>query len=104
MHIVGLLDIPEELEEFSERIIAHPFVKWEKLPELIASVDINLAPLEESIFNEAKSENKWVEAALVRVPTIASNLGAFKTMMEHGKTGILCDTADQWFSELENWS
>lgn len=101
LHIVGLLDIPEELEEFSERIIAHPFVKWEKLPELIASVDINLAPLEESIFNEAKSENKWVEAALVRVPTIASNLGAFKTMMEYGKTGILCDTADQWFSELE---
>lgn len=101
LHIVGLLDIPKELEEFSERIIAHPFVKWEKLPELIASVDINLAPLEESIFNEAKSENKWVEAALVRVPTIASNLGAFKRMMEHGKTGILCDTTGEWFAELE---
>ena len=34
LHIVGLLDIPEDLEEFSERIIAHPFVNGEKLPVL----------------------------------------------------------------------
>lgn len=101
LHIVGLLDIPEELAEYSDRIIGHPFVGWQKLPELIASIDINLAPLEESIFNEAKSENKWVEAALVRVPTIASNLGAFKKMIEHDKTGILCDTVEEWYIELE---
>ena len=52
---------------------------------MIASMDINLAPLEESIFNEAKSENKWVEAALVVYRLIASNLGAFKRMIEHTK-------------------
>lgn len=101
LHIVGLLDIPKELEAYSERIIAHPFVEWQKLPELIASIDINLAPLEESIFNEAKSENKWVEAALVRVPTIASDIGAFAKMIEHDKTGILCTTVDEWYTELE---
>lgn len=101
LHIVGILDIPEEFTEFKDRVIAHPFTDWEKLPELIASIDINLAPLEQSIFNEAKSENKWVEAALVRVPTVASNLGAFTKMMEHNKTGILCDTCEQWYDELE---
>lgn len=102
LHIAGILDIPKELEAFKERVIAHPFTDWKKLPEMIASMDINLAPLEESIFNEAKSENKWVEAALVRVPTIASNLGAFKRMIEHNKTGILANTCDEWYEGLES--
>ena len=102
LHIAGILDIPKELEAFKERVIAHPFADWKKLPEMIVSMDINLAPLEESIFNEAKSENKWVEAALVRVPTIASNLGAFKRMIEHNKTGILANTCDEWYEGLES--
>lgn len=101
LHIVGILDIPKEMERFKDRVIAHPFVEWEKLPELIASVDINLAPLEESIFNEAKSENKWVEAALVRVPTVASNFGAFGKMIRDGETGLLCNDCDEWYEKLE---
>lgn len=101
LHIVGLLDIPKEFESFKDRVIAHPFVDWKELPKLISSIDINLAPLENSIFNEAKSENKWVEAALVRVPTVASNLGAFKHMIKDKETGVLCDTTDDWFDALE---
>ena len=101
LHIVGILDIPKELEKFSDRVIAHPFVNWEKLPKLVAEVDINLAPLEKGIFNEAKSENKWVEAALVRVPTVASDIGAFQKMIENGKTGVLCKNEEEWFSKLE---
>lgn len=101
LHIAGILDIPKEFEAFKERVIAHPFADWKKLPEMIASMDINLAPLEESIFNEAKSENKWVEAALVRVPTIASNLGAFKRMIVHNETGILANTCEEWYKALE---
>ena len=55
---------------------------------LLHQLDINLAPLEESLFNEAKSENKWMEAALVKVPTIASNVGAFK-VINNNEDGIL---------------
>lgn len=101
LHIAGLLDLPDALKEFKDRVIAHPFVEWEDLPELIASVDINLAPLEDSIFNEAKSENKWVEAALVRVVTAASDVGAFHRMIRHGETGVLCSTAEDWYTQLE---
>lgn len=100
LHVVGELDLPKELEAYKERIISHPFVDWKKLPQLISEVDINLAPLEQSIFNEAKSENKWVEAALVKVPTVASNVGAFKQMIKDGETGILCETEAQWEDAL----
>ena len=99
--IVGDLDLPEALVPFSDRIIATPFCEWKRLPMLIADCDINIAPLGDSIFNRAKSENKWVEASLVKVPTVASNVGAFKTMIDDGVTGLLCDNVpDAWYQTL----
>lgn len=100
LHVVGELDLPKDLKHYRNQIVVHPFVDWKKLPQLISEVDINLAPLEESIFNEAKSENKWVEAALVKVPTVASNVGAFKRMIKNGITGFLCDTQENWENTL----
>lgn len=100
--LAGEITLPDELESFKDRVVFNKFVDWEKLPELIASVDINIAPLVDTLFNRAKSENKWVEAALVRVPTVASNVGAFARMIEDGKTGILCEnTTDAWYQALE---
>lgn len=100
LYLVGELDLPEEMTPYEEQIVFTPFVDWEKLPQLIASVDINIGPLEESIFNEAKSENKWVEAALVKVVTVASDVGAFQRMIEHGKTGFLCKDEKDWVEVL----
>ena len=101
LYVVGELDLPEDLNEYKDQIVVSPFMDWQKLPQLIADVDINLAPLEEGIFNEAKSENKWVEAALVKVPTVASDVGAFKEMIEHERTGFLCKNSEDWEEALE---
>ena len=100
LHIVGELCVPKELSPYSDKVKCHPFVEWTKLSELIAQVDINLAPLINSVFNEAKSENKWIEAALVQVPTVASNLGAFKECIQNNVTGILCETLEEWNEAL----
>lgn len=100
LHIAGELDIPSELEPFRKRITAVPFSGWSSLPAKIAAVDINIAPLNPTIFNEAKSENKWVEAALVKVMTVASDLGAMKKMIQNGTTGILCSDNREWYDAL----
>lgn len=100
LKIVGLLDVPEEMDDIKDKILVSPFVDWKKLPHLIRSIDINLAPLENNIFNEAKSENKWLEASLVKIPTVASNVGAFKDEIVDGKTGVLCND-DEWYDKLE---
>ena len=73
----------------SSQIIKKNFINWKELPELIGSVDINITPLEDCLFNEAKSENKWVDAVLVKVPIVASNIGGFKQTILHGETGLL---------------
>ena len=94
--LMGELDLPETLKPYKARIIRKPFVDWRHLPEVIGSVDINLATIENTIFNEAKSENKWVEASLVEVCTVASRVGAFAQCIEDGVTGFLC-SVDEWF-------
>lgn len=100
LKVVGDLGLPSELKGYSSRLLHAEKVDWRDLPSLIASVDINLAPLENTIFNEAKSENKWTEAALVKVPTIASNFGAFSHSIKNGETGLLCSNTDEWINSL----
>ena len=100
LHIVGILDIPQDMKPFENQIVTHDYVDWDKLPALISEVDINLAPLVDSIFNRAKSEIKWIEAALVKVPTVASNIEAFSDAVVDGETGLLA-TDEEWFDKLE---
>lgn len=100
--IMGELSIPQVFSEYTDRLITVPFSSWKQLPFYIAQCDINIAPLEDTVFNRAKSENKWVEAALVKVPTIASNVGAFKHSIEDGITGILVNNECGWYSHLNS--
>jgi glycosyltransferase involved in cell wall biosynthesis len=99
--LLGHINIPNSLKLFSSKILKKKYVDWKKLPELIASVDINISPIQENIFNSAKSENKWVEAALVKVPTIASDFGIFKKVIQHNVTGLLCKNQEEWYKELK---
>ena len=100
LKLVGEIDLPKELEPLRDHIIIEPFVDWEKLPNIIASLDINLAPLEKSIFNEAKSENKWMEAAHVKTVTLASNIGAFKQIIKDDYDGVLFDNEKDFEKKL----
>ena len=101
LKVVGILDIPKELDKYKDRIIIEQFTDWTNLPNIIASLDINLAPIEDSLFNEAKSENKWMEAGLVKVPTIASNIGAFKVIKNNYDGILVSNSENDWFLELE---
>lgn len=100
LHIVGHLDIPEDMKPYQQQIVVHDYVDWKDLPQLISRVDINLAPLVDSVFNRAKSEIKWMEAALVKVPTVASHIGAFSDMVKDGETGLLAKDGE-WKEKLE---
>lgn len=99
--LLGELALPDLLNDFPNQIINKTFIDWRELPEIISNVDINIAPLEKNIFNEAKSENKWVEASLVKVPTIASNCGGFKEVIKNNETGLLCNDINEWYNSLK---
>lgn len=101
LHVVGELDLPEELAPFEARVVRQPFSPWRRLPQMLSLVDVNLVPLADTIFNRAKSENKWVEAALVKVPSVASRVGALADSITDGVDGVLVEnTEDAWYDAL----
>lgn len=100
LHLVGYLDLPQDMKQFAGQIKMNAYVDWKELPKLISQMDINLAPLVDNVFNQAKSEIKWLEAALVKVPTLASHLGSFEEMIEDERTGLLAQP-EEWYQKLE---
>lgn len=101
LKIVGCLELPESFEGVQERILREGFMDWWRLPESIAQVDINLMPLEDTLFHKCKSENKWMEAALVRVPTIGSWNQELAGATRPGENILLCQNEAEWKEKLE---
>jgi glycosyltransferase involved in cell wall biosynthesis len=99
--IVGHLALGNEFSAVSNRIVRLPFADRKKHFRNIASVDINLAPLEVGdAFCEAKSELKWIEAGLVGVPTVASATRTFREAITDGEDGFVADNIDEWVAKL----
>ena len=99
--LVGPISPGPTLTTFGDRVVHRPFQPWERLYDQLATVDVNLAPLVlPSDFNEAKSAIKWLEAAAVGVPTVASASRPFVDAIDDGRTGVLCVSADDWHSSL----
>lgn len=97
----GQIKLSNEFTPYIKRIETFEFVSWKQLPKLIAEVDINLMPLENSVFHTCKSENKWQEAALVGVPTIASYNSELAWAITDNENGFLCKDNKEWEDKLE---
>ena len=98
--IGGQIELPADFNEVKDQVETFKFVSWQELPHLISKADINLMPLENTIFHECKSENKWMEAALVNVPTIASWNRELALVIHDGEDGFLCKNSEEWTEKL----
>ncbi len=73
--------------------------KWPaKLAEL--NFDIGLAPVVDRPFNRSKSNIKWQEYAMLGIPTVASNIGAYKEI-QSGVTGFTADSEAGWLAHIQ---
>jgi glycosyltransferase involved in cell wall biosynthesis len=99
----GYLPDTPELQRFGRRVRRIAFQPWLELPGALRNLDVNLAPLVgQSRFNEAKSAIKWLEAALVETPTVASPTGPFREAIDDGVTGFLAATQDDWVRAISD--
>jgi hypothetical protein len=98
--LVGYLPDSPELERFGRRVQRLPFQPWDTLPAALRDLDVNLAPLTDDRFNVAKSAVKWLEAALVETPTVASPTEPFRDAIDDGRTGRLAATGDEWVDAI----
>lgn len=99
--IAGYIDLGKEFDEFQKQIVNLPYVNWRKLPQNIMRSDINIIPLEKNKFNNCKSELKYFEAGILKIPTIASSTDPYRFAIKDGVNGFLADTENEWFEKLE---
>ena len=101
--LVGSLDPGEDWGKLDNQIRRIKLVPWRNLPEILARFDINLAPLcIDNPFGQSKSEIKYLEAALVRIPTIASPSEAFKYAIRQADNGFLAGNLLEWQKTMQS--
>ncbi len=99
--VYGYLELGEQFKNFQHQIKKIPFMPWQDLPKEMAKIDINIAPLELNPFNEAKSNLKYYEAGLLKIPTLASPTGVFKNSIINENNGVLVKSSNDWYESLK---
>ena len=64
------------------------------------NVDVMVAPLLSTLFNEAKSELKYLEAGLLGIPLVASRVGEMKVAIQDGENGFLATNHEEFLQHL----
>ena len=78
-----------------------PMVRYEDYPHTLTYYDILIAPLENTRFNNAKSDIKLVDAGAAKIPFVASNVPVYETGFWEGG-GYYVHGKSEWFDALES--
>lgn len=71
-------------------------------PGKIAELQVSMAPLEASQFNQSKSRLKLAEASSVGVPWVASSRTEYRRFhKDSGGAGIIADTPKDWYAGVK---
>ncbi|MEP5760208.1 MAG: CDP-glycerol glycerophosphotransferase family protein [Litoreibacter sp.] len=101
LHVVGPLNIDHWAQDIADtQIHRHDLIPYAETHEFLRMIDLNLAPLAQTAFNDAKSAVEISEAALHGVPTIASPSEPYRTTIDDRKTGYLARTQQEWYDAL----
>ena len=95
--IVGHLDLHPDFGEVADQVmrvdmIPDPESYW----QLLSECDINIAALADTPMNDCKSEIKWLEAAVLGVPSVVSSTATYRAVVDNGQTGLVAATLDDW--------
>lgn len=100
LRIVGDLALPDVLRPFGARVEHLEARDYASYMALLAQADVTVAPLVPSRFNDAKSNIKFLEAAVLGVPAVCSPRATFRQVVESGVTGFLAETPEEWRDAL----
>ncbi|WP_408736083.1 glycosyltransferase [Acetobacter aceti] len=100
LRIIGELTLPEDFLRFGSRVEYLEGRDYAGYMAVLAGADIAIAPLEPSIFNDAKSNIKFLEAAILQLPSVCSPCDTFRVVVEDGKNGFLAKDEADWCDAL----
>jgi len=76
-----------------------PWSATEEVP-LIRTFDIGLKPLPRTDWVRGKCPMKELQYMALGIPPVATRFGSSAESIEHGRTGLLCETDDDWLEAL----
>lgn len=93
---------PEFLQNKKNVILDDNWKLIDEYPQDLADAgfDIAIAPLRDNNFNRCKSNLRYLEMSMLKIPTVASNINDYKDTIQHGVTGYLCNNDDEWINTL----
>ncbi len=100
LRIVGELTLPAAMDEVAARVERLGQTDYPAWLALLAVSDVSLAPLAPTAFNDAKSNIKYLEAAILGVPSICSPRASFRSAIEDGVTATLAEGEEAWYAGL----
>lgn len=99
--IIGYLKLPDSLTPYTDRIDRIKYLSIEPYFEFLSQADINIAPLEAGIFADCKSEIKWLEAAMLEIPSVVTGTQTYLEVLEDGSDALIAYTPQDWFEKLD---
>ena len=81
-----------------DRKLFLPPAEREDYPYLFSQMDILLSPLQNTPFNQLKTDRRLLEAGIRKIPWVASPM---KSYMTWGKGGLLAETQESWYSQIK---
>jgi glycosyltransferase involved in cell wall biosynthesis len=98
--VVGHLESLTGFDSVQSQVTRLPFMDFLDLQDALGSVDLNIVPLQNSAFTDAKSELKYFEAAVAGTPTLASSTAVFGSVITDGVNGFLARPSE-WGAKLD---
>jgi tetratricopeptide (TPR) repeat protein len=84
----------------ADRFIYSPPATLDDYLDFLQKLDIGIAPLEDNPYNRCRSDVKFLEYASRGVVPVLSSLAPYKDSVQHGETGFLYDSQQEFLSIL----
>lgn len=102
LYIIGYLTLPACLKPHTGQItLAGPNWDLKAYWRMLGEMDISLAVLSPGLLTDCKSEIKWLEAAMLGIPSVVSATSTYCEVVTHERTGMLVHDDEQWFTGLD---
>jgi glycosyltransferase involved in cell wall biosynthesis len=100
VRLAGFMDVKKHFPTHADRVEFIPFQNFINLQRSIGECEVNLAPLQDNLFTNCKSELKYFEAAVVGTVTVATPTFTLAKAIEHTRDGFLAKSFE-WESRLD---
>lgn len=98
--IVGPLTLSKLFAQFGARVERRNELSYAAYLGELAKADIAIAPLENTLFNDCKSNIKFLEAAILEIPSVCSPTDTYRRVIQSGQNGLLADSGETWKNAL----